>query len=74
MWMILGRVFLTLIIGSRNNIMQAAFVKITEPVYRITRKIVPFAKEGCIPFYSIGLIIVIRLILIIIFSPGIQPK
>ena len=74
MWMILGRLILARMIGNRQNIMLSAFVKITEPVYSVTRRILPFAKEGCIPFLSIVFIIVIRLILIIVFKPGPLPK
>lgn len=70
MWMIVGRVFLTFILGNRQNIMMLAFVKITEPVYRITRKLLPFAKESCIPFLSVLLIIVIRLAMIVILRPA----
>jgi len=74
MWMVLGRIILTLIIGNRQNIMLAAFVKITEPVFRATRVILPFAKESCIPFLSVLFIVILRVMLIIIFKTGIQPK
>ena len=37
MWMIVGRGILELILGNRQNIMLLAFVKITEPVYGVTR-------------------------------------
>jgi uncharacterized protein YggT (Ycf19 family) len=70
MWMILGRSILVLMIGNRDNVMMRAFIKITEPVYRITRKILPFTKESCIPAVSIALIIVLRLALILILSPA----
>lgn len=73
MWMILGRVLLSLILGNRQNIMLSAFVKITEPVYRITRKILPFTKESCVPAVSILLLIIVRFALIIIFPPGPKP-
>lgn len=72
MWMIMGRIILTLMIGNRQNIMMNAFIKITEPVYRVTRKILPFTKERWIPAVSIVLIIIFRMALIIIFSPSIQ--
>lgn len=72
MWMIVGRIILSLMIGNKQNIMLSAFVKITEPVYRVTRKIAPFAKESCVPFFSIFFIIIIRLFLVIIFKPGIK--
>ncbi len=70
MWMIMGRIILTLMLGNRQNIMMNAFIKITEPVYRITRKIMPFAKEGCIPGLSIVLLIIIRLAIVLILKPG----
>lgn len=74
MWMIIGRFVLRIMLGNRQNIMVSAFTKITEPVYRLTRKIIPFAKESYVPFLSIVLIIVIRLILIVFFKPGTLPK
>lgn len=70
MWMIMGRIILTLMLGNRQNIMMNAFAKITEPVYRITRKIMPFAKESCIPGLSIVLLIIIRLAIVLILKPG----
>jgi uncharacterized protein YggT (Ycf19 family) len=70
MWMILGRIILTLMIGNRDNVMMRAFIKITEPVYRITRRLAPFAKESCIPAISVFLIIIVRLAVVIIFQPG----
>jgi len=70
MWMVLGRVLLTLIIGSRQNIMTTAFEKVTGPVYRVTQKIFPFAKGGWIPALSILLIIIVRLVIVIIFRPA----
>ena len=69
MWMILGRVLLTLVIGNRQNILTGLFVKITEPVYQITKKVLPFANERYIPWLSILLIIIIRFAIIIIFRP-----
>ena len=69
MWMILGRVLLTRVIGNRQNILTGLFIKITEPVYRITKKVLPFANEKYIPWLSILLIIIIRFAIIIIFRP-----
>ncbi|HCL82264.1 MAG: hypothetical protein A2077_05145 [Nitrospirae bacterium GWC2_46_6] len=70
MWMIMGRIILTLMLGNRQNIMMNAFIKITEPVYRITRKIMPFAKESCTPGLSIVLLIIIRLAIVLTLQPG----
>ncbi|MBI5640532.1 MAG: YggT family protein [Nitrospirae bacterium] len=74
MWMIVGRFILSRIIGGRQNIILSAFIKLTEPVFRVTKKILPFAKAGFIPFFSIVLIIIIRLMLIVFFKPGTLPK
>jgi YggT family protein len=73
MWMILGRVILTLMLGGRQNVVTGIFAKITDPVYRITRKILPFAKESCVPAYSVFIILIIRFLMIIIFKPGAAP-
>lgn len=70
MWMILGRLLLALILGDRQNFLVSLFAKITEPVYRVTRKIMPFAREKSIPWFSILIIIIIRVTIIIIFKPA----
>ncbi|HWR97628.1 MAG TPA: hypothetical protein VN317_04335 [Candidatus Methanoperedens sp.] len=70
MWMIVGRGMLTLIIGNRQNIMMLAFVKVTEPVYRVTRAILPFAKGTWVPVLSFFLLAAIRLAMIIILHPA----
>ncbi len=68
MWMVLGRILLTLMIGNRDMIFTRLFQKITEPVYQVVRK-VPFVKESCVPAVSVLAIIVLRLVLIIFFTP-----
>ncbi len=70
MWMIVGRGFLTLIIGNRQNIMMLAFVKVTEPIYRVTRTILPFAKGRWVPVLSFFLLALARLAMIIILHPA----
>ncbi|MBF0329324.1 MAG: YggT family protein [Nitrospirae bacterium] len=70
MWAIVGRGFLRMITGNRQSIFMNAFIKLTEPVYNITRKLVPFAKGGWIPVISFILIFAVRLSIIIIFQPG----
>jgi len=69
MWMILGRILLTLMIGNRDMIFTRLFQKVTEPVYLVVRKALPFVKESCVPFVSVLLIVVLRLVLIIFFTP-----
>ncbi|TAN45735.1 MAG: hypothetical protein EPN22_01720 [Nitrospirae bacterium] len=70
MWSIVGRGMLRLITGNRQSIFMNAFMKLTEPVYNITRKLVPFAKGGWVPVLSFVLIAAVRLAIIIIFPPG----
>ena len=69
MWMIVGRAFLTLIIGSRENIVMLAFVKVTEPVHRVTRKILPFARARWIPALSFFLLAAARVAMILFLRP-----
>lgn len=70
MWMVIGRILLTLMIGSRQNIMTTAFAKLTDPLYRLTQRIFPFAKGGWVPALTILLIVLIRLAIVIIFKPA----
>jgi hypothetical protein len=72
MWMILGRVILAAIIRNKQNIVLNAFIRITEPVYRIIRRIMPFAKERWIPLLSIFVILMIRFAFIIFLTPEMQ--
>jgi hypothetical protein len=73
MWMILGRLIFTLMIGDRDSVVMSLFRKVTDPVYKLTRKIVPFAKESWIPALSILFMIILRLALVIIFEPATKP-
>jgi uncharacterized protein YggT (Ycf19 family) len=70
MWMILGRVVLTLMLGNRDTFINRLFSKITDPVYTLVRKALPFVKESCVPATAIFAIIILRLALIIIFQPS----
>lgn len=72
LWMVLGRVVLGLFIGDRQNIIMEIFRKATDPLYFITRKLLPFASEKWVPALAIALIIIIRIILIVLFGPGQQ--
>lgn len=74
MWMIVGRAVLKLISGNRPNFLTGLFSKVTDPVYRTTKAILPFVKEGWIPFVSFVLIVILRLLLIIVSSPTGVPK
>ena len=82
MWMILGRVVVTLISAAKQNLILGLFQKVTDPVYNVVRAIVPFAEVppekqgtmwaaigGCIPFFSLFFIVFIRIALIFFFAP-----
>lgn len=82
MWMVAGRVLVTLLTGGKQTFINGLFQKITDPVYAVVRTVLPFTKVpdekqgtlwwligGCIPFFSIGIIIILRLALIILFTP-----
>lgn len=70
MWMIVGRGILELIIGNRQNIMLLAFVKVTEPIYSLTRKILPFTSGRWVPVWSFFLIVLVRLVMIVVLHPA----
>jgi len=82
MWMIVGRIVVTLITGNNQNLILGLFRKVTDPVYAVVLAILPFAAVppekkgtmwdaigGCLPFFSFFFIVVIRLALIIFFTP-----
>jgi hypothetical protein len=86
MWMILGRVVVTLITAGKQNFIIGMFQKVTDPVYRLVRAVLPFAEVpqekrggmyeaigGCVPFAAIVLIVVLRLGLIVFLGPEV-PK
>jgi uncharacterized protein YggT (Ycf19 family) len=70
MWMIVGRGFLRLIIGERRNVMMLAFVRVTEPVYRLTRRLLPVVGERWVPVVSFFLLAAIRLAMIVVLRPA----
>jgi len=87
MWMILGRIVVTLITGAKDNVISGLFRKITDPVYQVVRAIVPFAAVppekqgtmwgaigGCIPFFSFFFVLALRIALILFFTPPPLPK
>jgi uncharacterized protein YggT (Ycf19 family) len=70
MWMIVGRSFLRLIVGDRRNVMMLAFMKVTEPVYALTRRALPFAGERWVPVVSFFLLAVLRVAMIVSLRPA----
>lgn len=86
MWMLLGRVVVTLITAGKQNFIIGLFRKITDPVYTVVLALFPFLKVppekrggmyeaigGCVPFAAFFLIVLLRLALIIFAGPQ-MPK
>lgn len=69
MWLIIGRYILVLLTGGKKGFMMDFFVKFTDPLYKITRRVFPFFKEGFVPVATIILILLIRVSVMIIFKP-----
>ncbi len=74
LWMIMGRVALTIVLGNRQNVIVEIFRKATDPFYFVTRKLLPFVSDKWLPAAAIILIIILRIVLIAIFGPGDQPQ
>jgi uncharacterized protein YggT (Ycf19 family) len=64
MWTIIGRGILFLLIGDRPNVIMSIFVKVTEPAYRIVKRILPFVSDKWIPLVTIVIIIILRILLL----------
>lgn len=74
LWMILGRVVLTILLGNRQNVIVDIFKKATDPFYFITRKVLPFVSDKWLPAAAIILIIILRIVLIVLFGTGQVPQ
>lgn len=70
MWLIIGRYILFFLTSGKRGFMMDFFVRFTDPLFKITRRILPFLWEGLIPFATIILIILIRVSVMIIFNPS----
>jgi uncharacterized protein YggT (Ycf19 family) len=70
MWMIVGRGLLRLIIGDRRNLMMLAFVKVTEPVYGLTRRLLPAVGERWVPVVTFFLLVAARVAMIVLYHPA----
>lgn len=81
MWLIVGRVVLSLFTGDRNNFIYAFFLRFTDPVYEVIYRIFPFTRipsdrawslwgriGGLAPLVAIFLIVILRLITVILLS------
>lgn len=64
-WMILGRILLTLIIGSQPNFFMGVFHKATDPVYGLVRRATGGrVGEGVVALVSLVLVIALRIALV----------
>ena len=70
MWMIVGRSFLRLIVGDRRNVMVLAFEKVTEPVYALTRRVLPFVGGRWVPVVSFFVLAALRVAMIVTLRPA----
>lgn len=70
MWLIVGRLLLSFFLKNRENFMLGFFIKFTEPLFRMTRKMFPFAGESCIPFISMFLIVILRIAVVFFLKQG----
>ena len=82
MWLVIGRVASQFILRNPNNFVVSLFVRVTEPLYILTKKIFPFARvsenkkdtvwgylDGCIPLVIIfGIYVILRPLVRIIVS------
>lgn len=74
MWLVIGRVAAQLVIRNPNNIILNMFIRFTEPLYNLIKKIFPFSRvpeekrqtawgllDGAVPIILIvGIYIVLR--------------
>ena len=82
MWLVIGRAAAQLVIRNPNNMILNMFIRFTDPLYNVIKKIFPFARvsedkkhttwgalDGFVPVILIlGIYIVLRPLIRIIFS------
>lgn len=69
MWLIIGRVVLTLITGDTRTFFSDFFRRTTEPVYELVRRVLPI-PERLVPLAALLLIIVLRILLLPLLQTG----
>jgi len=80
-WLIIGRVLVLLMAGGRQNVLVDFFVRFTQPLYDLVKKLFPFTRippekqgtgwgriDGLVPFVTIALLWLIERIFRIIVS------
>jgi len=82
MWLVIGRVAAMLVIRNPNNVIRTMFIRFTEPLYNLIKKIFPFSRvseekkqttwgvlDGFVPIILIlGIYIILRPLIRIIAS------
>ncbi|GBD16960.1 hypothetical protein HRbin26_01870 [bacterium HR26] len=69
MWLIIGRVVLTLITGDTRTFFSEFFRRTTEPVYQLVRRVLPI-PERLVPLAALLLIIALRILLLPLLRAG----
>ncbi len=69
MWLIIGRIALTLITGNTRTFFSEFFRRTTEPVYQVIRRLVPL-PERLVPLAALLLIIALRILLLPLLRAG----
>ena len=65
LWLIVGRFVLDVLTGGRRNFFTDLFHRATDPVFRLTRHIMPgFIGDRAIPLLSLALLFGLRLLLL----------
>jgi YggT family protein len=71
MWMIVGRGIFSFFIGNKrgsHNFIINIFIILTEPVFKIVKKILPFIGDEWLPLVSFVLIVLLRILLLPLFA------
>lgn len=69
MWLILGRAALGVLTGGRATPLQALFDRATAPLFRLTRRLLPFVGEKWAPMATFLLTALLRVVLIVMANP-----
>ncbi|MCM8750492.1 YggT family protein [Thermomicrobiaceae bacterium CFH 74404] len=69
MWLIIGRIALTLITGDTRTFFSEFFRRTTEPVYQVVRRMLPI-PERLVPLAALLLIIALRILLLPLLRAG----
>lgn len=70
MWLILGRAVLGILTGGRPSPIQTLFERFTDPVFSLTRRLLPFVAARWTPLVALLLLGALRLALIIATHPA----